>query len=106
MRIYYLLLQEHCNIGTVMSVIDHIFTSCNMNDFLEGYVSVDSVKNTSDHLAVICLLSILITYVQLIDNPQKRCMWSKCNQICIEQYQMHLDLLMLNVKMLVYPVLI
>ena len=88
------------NDGTAQSVIDHIIMNSSLRECLINYKVISHVDNMSDHVAIICSLSIPIEYCKL----SKKCEnnyanWSKATKQDIECYQSLLDNYLLQICM-------
>ena len=74
--------------GEVASIIDHVFTN-NVN--VSSYVTIDSIDNLSDHLAVSCELNVDVNYSNVpVKNNVKQVSWKKATVLHIDRYRSEL----------------
>ena len=82
------------------SLIDHICVCDNLFGNINEYITVDSVENMSDHLAVVCGFDRQILSQNLSDRVfQQRAAWHKATLCNIKEYQDTLDELLSTVPL-------
>ena len=86
------------NTDGARSLIDHFLVSRNLLEFVSAVYPHDSIENSSDHVAVLCELDIVVDYIEIeVSQPVNVTSWYKATISDVGNYQKVIDTLIDNI---------